>query len=188
MATDKILYINATVSNPSRTDALARYLLSFLHGEITEHKLTDLSLKYMDSAAISKRNADISKQDYSSYPLAKEFASADIIVIAAPHYDLSFPSLLKTYIENIYVIGLVTSYGADGRPVGLCHAKELYYVATSGGPLETRFGYDYIKTLALDYFGIKRCELIAAENLDIYGSDAEAILEATRDKIDHLMK
>ena len=69
MATDKILYINATVSNPSRTDALARYLLSFLHGEITEHKLTDLSLKYMDSAATiaSKRMFDMAGVKYRQY-------------------------------------------------------------------------------------------------------------------------
>jgi FMN-dependent NADH-azoreductase len=33
--------------------------------------------------------------------LAKQFAEADEIVIAAPFWDLSFPSLLKIYITLI---------------------------------------------------------------------------------------
>ena len=41
---------------------------------------------------------------------AKQFAGADTIVIAAPFWDLSFPAILKTYIENIYVTGIVSRY------------------------------------------------------------------------------
>ena len=85
--------------------------------------------------------------------------------------------MLKTYIENIYVTGIVTKYGNDGIPVGLCNAKKLYYVTTAGGPLDERFGYGYIKTLALDYFGIKETSLIKAEMLDILGNDSEKILK-----------
>ena len=41
---------------------------------------------------------------------------ADTIVIAAPFWDFSFPAALKIYIENIYVTGIVSRYGSDGRP------------------------------------------------------------------------
>ena len=183
MATNRVLYINATVSENSRTNALAKALLSRLNGKVIERKLSEIGIKSLDSAMISKRNADISRGEYQDYPLAKEFAEADQIVIAAPHYDLSFPSLLKVYIENIYVMGLVTSFDEMGRPKGLCHAKKLYYVATSGGPLETRFGYEYIKALCLDYFGIPECELIAVENLDIVGVDAEQALQKAIEEV-----
>ena len=97
---DKILYVNATLSHPSRTDSLARTLLSCLGGEVKEHKLDQLSLTHMDEARIAKRYEDIEKGDFRDYPLAKDFAEADVIVIAAPHYDMSFPSLLKVYIEK----------------------------------------------------------------------------------------
>ena len=39
----------------------------------------------------------------------RTIANADKIVIAAPFWDMSFPSLLKVYIENIYTIGIVSA-------------------------------------------------------------------------------
>ena len=96
---------------------------------------------------------------------------------AAPYWDLSFPAQLKIYIENIYATGIVTRYGADGRPEGMCRAEELIYVTTSGGPFDGRFGYGYVKALAEDYFGIPATRLLLAEGLDIRGNDPEAILQ-----------
>ncbi len=63
------------------------------------------------------------------------------------------------------------------EPVGLCRANELYYVTTSGGPFDGRFGYDYWKTIAQDCFGIPTVKLLEAENLDIVGADAEKIVD-----------
>ena len=177
MATDQILFIDAAVSPNSRTRRLAKALLSTLPGVVTTRHLEDLSLKSLDFAAISKRMADIERNDYQDYPLAKEFASADIIVLCVPFYDSSFPSLLKVYLENIYVMGLVTAFSPEGRPVGLCKAKKLYYVSTSGGPFSPLFGYDYWKTLCQDYFGIKEVELISVEMIDIFPEKAERILQ-----------
>ena len=94
-----------------------------------------------------------------------------------PLWDLSFPAQLKVYLENIYVTGIVTKYSEAGEPVGLCRASELYYVTTSGGPFDGRFGYDYWKTIAQDCFGIPTVKLLEAENLDIMGADAEKIVD-----------
>ena len=88
-----------------------------------------------------------------------------------------FPAQLKVYLENIYVTGIVTKYSEAGKPVGLCRASELYYVTTSGGPFDGRFGYDYWKTIAQDCFGIPTVKLLEAENLDIMGADAEKIVD-----------
>ena len=107
---------------------------------------------------------------------AKQFASADTIVIAAPYWDLSFPSTLKIYIENIYVTGIVSAYDESGMPVGLCKAKELYYITTAGGPYDPTYSYGYIESLAKNYFGIPKTHLVKAEMLDIIGNDAEEIL------------
>ena len=98
-------------------------------------------------------------------------------MIAAPYWALSFPAQLKIYIENIYATGIVTRYGADGRPEVMCRAEELIYVTTSGGPFDGRFGYGYVKALAEDYFGIPATRLLLAEGLDIQGNDPEAILQ-----------
>lgn len=54
--------------------------------------------------------------------------------------------------------------------------EKLYYVTTVGGPFDGRFGYEYIKALATEYFGIPQVELVMAEGMDIEGADPEAIL------------
>ena len=111
------------------------------------------------------------------FRLARQFQQADVIVIAAPYWDLSFPAVLKAYLENIYVTGLVSEYGADGIPHGLCRAKKLYYVTTAGGPYLPDYSYDYLRALAVGCFGIPETELIKAEMLDVDGFDAQALVE-----------
>ena len=97
-------------------------------------------------------------------------------MLAAPLWDLCFPAQLKLYLENIYITGIVTRYDEAGCPVGLCRAQKLYYVSTSGGPYDPRFSYQYLRALCVECFGIPETELLMAENLDVDGSDPEAIL------------
>ena len=83
---------------------------------------------------------------------------------------------MKTYIENIYVTGIVSAYNESGLPVGLCKATELYYVTTAGGPYDPTYSYGYIESLAKNFFGIPETHLVKAEMLDIIGNNAEEIL------------
>ena len=107
---------------------------------------------------------------------AKQFAAADEIVIAAPFWDLSFPAKLKIYLEQIAVAGITFDY-IDGRPKGLCKAKKLTYVTTSGGPIFEDFGYAYIKALAQKFYGIPQTEAVRAMNLDVDMISAEDLLQ-----------
>lgn len=179
-----ILYINACPRNDSRTDILAKALLGTI-GEYTEVKLTSLNLKPLDDERLARRTALIAQQNYDDemFSLSKQFALADEIVISAPYWDGSFPAVLKTYIENIYVTGIVSKYGENGAPVGLCRAKKLYYVTTAGGPYNPNFSYDYIRFLAINMFGIKETELVFTEFMDIVGNDPDAILKKKIDEI-----
>lgn len=172
------LYINCCVREGSRTDRLARAVLRKLGEEYTELELYKENLPPLDSQTLNKRTALIEKGDYTDkmFDLAKQFAAADTIVVAAPFWDLSFPAPLKTYIENIYVTGIVSAYNSDGMPVGLCRARELYYVTTAGGPYEPTYSYGYIESLCKNFFGIPQTYLVKAEYLDIAGNDAEEIL------------
>ncbi len=173
-----ILYVNACVRDNSRTDRLARALLNKLGGEYTELYLPKENLLPLSRERLDERTVLISKGDYSDpmFRYAKQFASADTIVIAAPFWDLSFPAILKLYAENIYVTGIVSEYGPDGMPRGLCQADKLYYVTTAGGPYVADFSFGYWKSLAEQYFGIRTTELIKAEMLDIVGSNPEKII------------
>ena len=172
------LYINCCVREESRTERLAQAVLQKLGGDFTELNLYNENLKPLDGEMLNKRTALIEQGDYSDpmFDYAKQFASADTIVIAAPYWDLSFPASLKTYIENIYVTGIVSAYNESGLPVGLCKATELYYVTTAGGPYDPTYSYGYIESLAKIFFGIPKTHLVKAEMLDIAGNDAEKIL------------
>ena len=61
---------------------------------------------------------------------------ADIIVIAAPYWDLSFPAQLKDYIERVNAVGVTFDYDQEGIPYGLCRAKKLVYITTAGGNIQ----------------------------------------------------
>ena len=179
------LYINCCVREESRTDRLAQAVLQKLGGDFTELKLYEENLKPLDRETLNKRTALIKQGDYSDpmFDHAKQFASADTIVIAAPYWDLSFPSTLKIYIENIYVTGIVSAYNESGMPVGLCKAKELYYITTAGGPYDPTYSYGYIESLAKSFFGIPTTHLVKAEMLDIVGNKAEEILNREINRI-----
>lgn len=172
------LYINCCPRRESRTDRLARALLAKL-GDYEELRLYDEPLQALDEKRLEVRETLLAQGEFSQeqFRYARQFAQADRIVVAAPFWDLSFPAQLKIYIESIYASGIVTRYDDRGRPQGLCRGEKLYYVTTVGGPFDGRFGYEYIKALATEYFGIPQVELVMAEGLDIEGADPEAILQ-----------
>lgn len=178
------LYINSCVRSESRTNKLAKAVLERM-GEHTELYLPTENIRPMTDEMLKRRTALLSAGQYDDemFRYARQFADADNIVISAPFWDGSFPSILKVYIENIYAIGIVSAYGADGMPIGLCKADSLVYVTTAGGQYIPDFSYGYIKALAETCFGIKSTKLIKAEMLDIEGMDADKILSEAIDKI-----
>lgn len=183
---NKILFVNACVRPSSRTMELSRHLLGILGGEITEIDLYKENLSPLDMEGLRKRNAN----DYSGkeFMYAKQFACADTIVVAAPFWDLSFPSVLKVYIENITVSGITFEYSKEGRPVSKCRAKKLYYVTTSGGPIRNNnFGFEYVKAIAENFFGIEKVCGFSAEGLDIFGADVNSIMDEAKERISALV-
>ena len=175
-----VLFVNACVREESRTRQLAEKLLEKLGEDYVELKLEDVKFPKTDEAFLKNRDDLIANKKYDdeSFALARQFSSADIIVIAAPYWDLSFPAMLKQYIEHINVLGCTFEYTPEGFPKGLCKAERLYYVTTAGGNyVPEEFGYGYVKALAQNFYGIKNVELIKATGLDIYGADASAIMD-----------
>ena len=173
------LFINACVRRESRTKRLADHLLSRLDGPITQIRLSELEFAPSDEAYLVRRDRLIEENDFTDpmFAAAKQFASADRIVIAAPYWDLSFPAILKQYLEKINVPGITFFYTPEGVPQGLCRAEELIYVTTAGGTyVPDDFGFGYVKALAQLYYGIPDVQLVKAVGLDLDGADAEKIL------------
>ena len=182
-----LLYLNACVRADSRTKRLADRLVSLLDEPVIELKLSELSFPVADEAFLQERDRLLAegRTDDPMLAHARMFAAADEIVIAAPYWDLSFPAALKTYLEQINVVGVTFRYTPEGVPEGLCRAKRLYYVMTAGGDVvpET-FGFGYVEALAKNYYGIRDVRLIKATGLDLVGADVEQILRAAEQELD----
>ena len=174
------LFVNACVrAEHSSTLRLANVLLQQLNEPFTELDLSDIDFQPVDYSYIQTRDKLLSEGDYSNpmFDLARQFAAADTIVIAAPFWDLSFPAMLKQYFEQINAIGISFKYTEECYPVGLCKAKKLYYVTTAGGMFfPEEYGFGYIRALAENFYGIKDCIMFKAVGLDIDGADKEKIL------------
>jgi len=160
-----------------------------MSGEVREVKLWETEFPTADAAFIKRRDELIKSGEFENvlFRLAREFARADEIVIAAPLWDLSFPASLKQYFEQINVVGLTFRYTESGAAEGLCRAKRLYYVSTAGGDFyPEEYGYGYVKALAETFYGIRETRLIKAVGLDIYGADVESILRDCIKEIDEI--
>ena len=176
-----ILFVNACVRRESRTRRLAEKLLLALGEPWEEVRLEAVDLPEVDEAFLAERDRLAAAGAFGDpvFALARQFAAAGTVVIAAPYWDLSFPAALKRYLEQVNAVGVTFRYGEDGVPVGLCRAERLYYVTTAGGTyVPDAFGFGYVEALARGFYGIRDVRKIEAAGLDVDGADAAAILRA----------
>ena len=185
----KILFVNGCARENSRTRELAECVLDTLNGEREEVNLFKTQLPVLDVNGLAARDKASQSRNFFDdlFNLAKQFSVADTIVIAAPYWDLMFPAVVKSYLEAVTVSGLTFVYGDDGIPKGLCKAKELIYVTTSGGPIFCNFGFEYVSALAKSFYGIEDVKFISAQGLDIRGADVDTILKNAKESVKELL-
>ena len=186
----QILFVNACMRGPeqSRTWRLSQAFLAacrtrWPEAVVKERDLTGCELPVLTGALAQER--DRKAEVYTAGPMfepAREMAQADLVVIAAPDWDMTFPAALKIYLEWTCTLGVTFHYTREGVQEGLCRAEELVYITTAGGPLEGKnFGFDYIRGLG-KMFGIPAAHCLSAEGLDVRENDPEAILRAAEDR------
>lgn len=195
----KVLFVNGCVRENSRTLELARHLLKLLSSDLAgagdfaessplvveELELAQLNLSGHSRESLVERDRLLQSRDFhhEMFDYAHQFASADLIVVAAPYWDLSFPAIVKMYIENICVSGITFDY-EGAVPVGMCRAKKFYYITTAGGPIFCDYGYSYWESLCKSFFGIQETSCIKAENLDMITPDqVEQRLQQVKDEM-----
>lgn len=183
----KLLFIDGCVSQrgpASRTRALAEAFLSAFReshpgAEVETVTLEALDLKPFLPAALNQRDelASVGAFGAPVFDLARQFQAADKIVAAAPFWDMSFPAVMRTYIEYISANGLCYHYEADGCH-GDCRADRLAYL-TTGGDFERpeSLGVLYWKQLS-KMFGVPRFDYVFAGGLDVDPAKAPELLEA----------
>lgn len=187
----KLLFVDCCVSQrgpDSRTRALADAFLTAFREARPEAEVETVSLETLDIGpylppALARREALAKAGDFGgpAFALARQFRQADRIAVAAPFWDLTFPSVLRIYIEHISANGLTYHYESDGCH-GDCAASRLAYL-TSGGDFERpeSLGVLYWKQLAA-MFGIPGFDYVFAGGLDVEPSQAPAIMAAACDR------
>lgn len=160
----------------SRTRKMARAFLEELqaHGNcnITTVKAGELDLLPLDKAALDARQVllDAGRTDDSEFDLAKQFAAADLVVVASPMWDMGIPAKLKTYFEHVSVAGITFRVEENGDCVGCCKAKDMVFLTTRGMHIEDgnlmEQSAPYLRALAA-FFGIGAFHAVSAWGLDM---------------------
>ena len=169
-----LIYINACMRAGSRTRRIATPIIEELRKryKVETVDLTKNLYPVADNYTLEDRNQGIVTPEHVA--LAKKIAAADRIVIAAPFWDMSFPSALKVFFENMSLFG-VTFDSNDKECYGLCKAEKVMYITTrgmdiaTGDPLEQ--ATPYIKALS-HLWGWGGLTVISARNMD-YSSPEE---------------
>ncbi len=158
-----MIFINACMRDKdSRTLKLAR---SIIRGQEAETiNLSDLDLK----PYTEKENPTNSPIDPKFIRLAKKIADCDGLVIAAPFWDMSFPSLLKVFLEKLSIADVM--FEDNGKTCsGIAKCPYMFFITTRGMYIpddsDLEQATPYLKALC-SLWGIKEFDSVSAFNLD----------------------
>ncbi|MBI5998091.1 NAD(P)H-dependent oxidoreductase [Clostridium perfringens] len=194
----KVLYIKANIKNEgeSRTFKVSdsfveEYKRNNPEDEIITLDLYKENIDFLRADDLGKLFGpkDEESKNNSILKYAYEFADADKYIIAAPMWNLSFPAILKAYIDYVSVSGITFKYTAEG-PVGLLNNKKAVHIVSRGGAYDNspyEMGDRYLRTI-LGFFGIKDIETIAIDNLDVIGVNVDEKVEEGIKKATSLAK
>lgn len=194
----KVLYIKANIKNKgeSRTFKVSdsfveEYKKNNPEDEIITLDLYKENIDFLRADDLGKLFGpkDEESKNNSILKYAYQFADADKYIIAAPMWNLSFPAILKAYIDYVSVSGITFKYTAEG-PVGLLNNKKAVHIVSRGGGYDNspyEMGDRYLRTI-LGFFGIKDIETIAIDNLDVMGVNVKEKVEEGIEKAISLAK
>jgi FMN-dependent NADH-azoreductase len=118
--------------------------------------------------------------------LVDQFVAADKYVFAAPLWNLSYPPVLKAYLDAIFVAGKTFRYTSEG-PIGILMGKKAIHIQASGGvyssgpAADLNLGHRHLYT-SLQFFGVETLEPIFVEGLAQFPNEAASIKQTARER------
>jgi FMN-dependent NADH-azoreductase len=189
----KIYQIDSSARKDGSTSrALAKKLLDRIKKPEDEIIYRDLNDEMVFVSGLTESGMKIDEKDQNEHhkkmfelsdKLVKELKESDIIIISTPIYNYGPPATLKAWSDLAARVGETFRFREDGRREGLLSNKQVYLVITSGGT-KINSKEDFLTpwlVYMLNFFGIKKVDIIAADQmaLDYEKSikDAEAQIE-----------
>ncbi|QDW99900.1 FMN-dependent NADH-azoreductase [Staphylococcus chromogenes] len=99
--------------------------------------------------------------------LSDQFISADKYVFVTPMWNLSFPPVMKAYIDSVAVAGKTFKYTSEGS-VGLLTDKKALHIQSRGGyynegpAKDLEHGDSYLRAM-MTFFGVPTYENVIVE-------------------------
>lgn len=209
----KLLYITVN-SKPEELSAsktvgrafVNRFLELHSDFKLEELDLYDCHIPRLEYQYFEKRNAMIKEEDFNKLDkkqqeevhkivkLTDQFKEADMYVIAAPMWSLSFPSPLKEYIDCVVMDGKTISIN-ENKIEGLLKDKPrgMVYIQSSGGniPWMLRMvmnkGLNYVEDI-MKVMGIKRFEELLVDGTGFTEEEKNQAIEKAKLKIDDVIE
>jgi FMN-dependent NADH-azoreductase len=204
----KILYINASLGgNGSHSQRLAHEFLELWQHDFPQDQVITRDLvadppPFINSAftaALYKQASDYSREEaeimHVSDAYVDEVLQADYLVLAAPVYNYTLPTLLKAYIDLILRIGRTFVSTPDGSQGLLGGRKVLVFSARLGdySPGSGREHFDYHEPylrFVFERMGISDVQYIAvSQNPMIHDeSTRSAQMDTYRGQMEQVLK
>ncbi|MCT4543819.1 MAG: NAD(P)H-dependent oxidoreductase [Vallitalea sp.] len=127
--------------------------------------------------------------------LCDQFLKADKYVIAAPMWNVFFPSMLKQYLDCIIQNGKVINVDTANKKVeGLLDNKirKMVYIQSSGGDIplllsrKVNHGLTYLHDI-FKFLGIKKFDKILVEGVDMKSIGREQAIQNAIEDIDDMI-
>ena len=209
----KLLYIsvNSKPENLSSSKMVARkFINKFLERngdfKVEEVDLYKEHIPRLEYQYFKDRNCVISEEEAKKLPekdqkeirkirdLCDQFISAQMYVIAAPMWSLSFPAPLKEYIDCIVQEEKTISFEKGKKPKGLLDDKEraVVYIQSSGGnipwildPILDK-GENYVAQI-MKAMGIKNVQELKVDATGTTEEERENAIRDAEEKIDSIL-
>ena len=209
----KLLYIsvNSKPENLSSSKMVARkFINKFLERngnfKVEEVDLYKEHIPRLEYQYFKDRNCVITEEDAKKLPekdqkeirkirnLCDQFMSAQMYVIAAPMWSLSFPAPLKEYIDCIVQEEKTISFEKGKKPKGLLDDKEraVVYIQSSGGnipwildPIMDK-GENYVAQI-MKAMGIKNVQELKVDATGTTEEERENAIREAEEKIDSIL-
>ena len=171
---DRLIFIDCTMREESRTRKIAMPLVEELgkRYDIETIRLDGAGFPAVGSKILHDRDNGIVPEEYAE--MSRRIAAADRLVIAAPFWDMSFPSALKVFFENMSLFH-ITFDSDNTHCYGLCKCQKVLYITPRGMNIHTGDPFEqathYIRALSA-LWGLGELHVISAEIMD-YSSQEE---------------
>jgi len=208
----KLLYISVN-SKPEELSASKKVARKFINTFLEKNKdfyveevdLYKEHIPRLEYSYFEKRNCIINEEDAKQLDeknqkevniirrLCDQFSSANVYVIAAPMWSLSFPAPLKEYIDCIVQDGKTITF-EDHKPKGLLDDidRTLVYIQSSGAnmpwilrPIMNK-GLNYVEDI-MKFIGIKKFEELLVDGTGFTLSEQDEAIQRAVEKIDDII-